>query len=178
MTKQSMFHPYRQEIERLVSEGLTSQEIVDRLPLETNALALRKYLKREGIPLRTRPGGQPGSKHWKWNGGTAMQGRYRLVSCPGHPQANRHGYVQEHRLVMEQKLGRYLEPHEVVHHIDDDPLNNDPENLQLFASNGAHLAATRKGKTPNWSEAGYARIRAAHQRWLESRQQASDTPTE
>jgi hypothetical protein len=39
---------------------------------------------------------------------------------------------------MEAKLGRYLTPEEVVHHIDGDKENNDPDNLMLFANNGEH----------------------------------------
>ena len=35
----------------------------------------------------------------------------------------------EHRLVMEQKLGRKLFHGEIVHHIDGNSLNNNPENL-------------------------------------------------
>lgn len=58
---------------------------------------------------------------------------YRMVKAPdGHPGADSKGYIREHRLVMEKKLGRYLEPHEVPHHIDEDKLNNDPDNLELM----------------------------------------------
>ena len=45
---------------------------------------------------------------------------------------------QVHRLVMEKELGRKLETHEVVHHIDRDKANNKIENLELFPSKGAH----------------------------------------
>lgn len=38
----------------------------------------------------------------------------------------------EHRIVAEQKLGRALLPGEIVHHIDGDHLNNDPENLAVM----------------------------------------------
>lgn len=38
-----------------------------------------------------------------------------------------------HRVVAEQKLGRPLEPWEVVHHKDRNKLNNDPRNLWSFA---------------------------------------------
>ena len=57
---------------------------------------------------------------------------------PSHPGADANGYVREHRLVMEEKLGRYLRPEEVVHHIDGDPANNAPENLRLFPNQTAH----------------------------------------
>lgn len=37
----------------------------------------------------------------------------------------------EHRLVMEEYLGRPLETEEIVHHIDDDKSHNEIENLEL-----------------------------------------------
>ena len=46
-----------------------------------------------------------------------------------HHLADVRGYAYEHRLVMEQKLGRRLQKGELVHHDDDDGLNNAPENL-------------------------------------------------
>ena len=46
--------------------------------------------------------------------------------------------IDEHRLVMEENLGRKLELSEVVHHIDGDKSNNDLDNLQLFPSRCDH----------------------------------------
>lgn len=46
--------------------------------------------------------------------------------------------IFEHRLVMEQKLGRKLTREEVVHHIDHDRKNNDPDNLMLMANAREH----------------------------------------
>ncbi len=43
--------------------------------------------------------------------------------------------VYIHREVMEQKLGRKLRPGELVHHKDENKLNNDPDNLELTFRN-------------------------------------------
>lgn len=40
---------------------------------------------------------------------------------------------------MEDLLGRYLDPSEVVHHKDLNPSNNDPSNLELYSNNSIHL---------------------------------------
>ena len=58
---------------------------------------------------------------------------------PDHPHATPNGYVYEHRLVMEAKIGRYLRREEVVDHIDCDKSNNHPDNLRLHPSRSAHV---------------------------------------
>ena len=45
-----------------------------------------------------------------------------------------------HRLVAESVIGRPLTAEEVVHHIDGDKRNNNPENLMVFASQAEHAA--------------------------------------
>jgi len=67
--------------------------------------------------------------------------------------------ILEHRLVMEQKIGRFLERGEVVDHVDGNTLNNHPDNLRLFETNGAHLRETLTGRKPLWSEDGEQRLR-------------------
>jgi HNH endonuclease len=84
-------------------------------------------------------GAAEGPANPRWKGGRWTQGQgYVLVLVPDHPSRDRHGYVREHRLVMEQKLGRYLVPGEVVHHLNHVRDDNRPENLELYASNGEH----------------------------------------
>lgn len=59
-----------------------------------------------------------------------------VVAPPGYTGPTRYGRVLEHRLVMEQSLGRLLhgvdsEFYEVVHHKDGNKMNNNLSNLEL-----------------------------------------------
>lgn len=65
---------------------------------------------------------------------------YVLVYSPDHPDVKnkKRKYVLEHRLVMENKLGRTLKPGEVIHHKNENTKDNRIQNLQLFANNAEH----------------------------------------
>ncbi|MBO0862972.1 MAG: HNH endonuclease, partial [Chloracidobacterium sp.] len=41
--------------------------------------------------------------------------------------------------VREKLLGRYLQPSEIVHHLDGDKQKNHPSNLRVYESNSAHF---------------------------------------
>ena len=113
-----------------------------------------------------------GSEHPMWKGGRLIdEDGYVLLYTPGHPHARkpRKMYVPEHRLVVENHLGRYLNPKEVVHHINRDKQDNRIENLELYPSNGKHLAQELKGNCPNWSKEGRLQILIAHRKWCDSR---------
>lgn len=83
-------------------------------------------------------------KHGNWKGGRKLANKngclYWMILMPEHPRAkNNSGYVYEHILVAEQKLGRPLRKGEVVHHIDGNGLNNDPNNLLVLPSQSEHM---------------------------------------
>lgn len=60
------------------------------------------------------------------------KGDYKYALVPNHPNSTNNGYVLEHRIVMENHLGRLLTKDEVVHHINGNRKDNRLENLQLM----------------------------------------------
>lgn len=142
----------------------------EKLPHHKAASALgvsedwvQRACKRLGLQTQ-RTGPRPGEKHPDWRGGAIEIKGYRFVYCPDHPSVRYGRYVAEHRLVMEQTLGRFLQPTEVVHHRDGNKLNNAPENLELFATNAEHLRHELTGQVPDWTEDGQRRIAAGVQK--------------
>lgn len=120
--------------------GMMLKEIAPILGVSVSTLEARR--RRAGLPQAPR-GHRRGARHRDWKGGRILDKHgYVLVHLPTHPRSNSNGYFREHRLVMEKKIGRMLRRREVVHHIDGNPANNHPDNLELFASNAEHLAAT------------------------------------
>lgn len=94
-----------------------------------------KFCSREcsGKDLSSR---QLGQKNAMWKGGEIVTGHtgggYIKELAPNNPNADASGYVLQHRLVMEQVIGRPLERHERVHHKNGDRQDNRPENLELW----------------------------------------------
>lgn len=102
-------------------------------------------MKGPSNPMRGK--GSIGSSNPNWKGGKYITGDgYVSILCPDHSRANKHGYIFEHILIVEKKLKRSLSKKEVVHHIDMDRQNNDPENLRVFSTNGDHFSYHRRLK--------------------------------
>lgn len=129
---------------------------------------VRRLQERHGLP-RLKDGGRSGAQNHEYVSGRRVDpDGYVLVTAPqNHPYARKRTQrdtklIFEHRLVLEQTLGRYLLPTEIVDHRDGLTLHNAPDNLRLFDRNAAHLGETLKGRRPNWSAAGYQNMLLRH----------------
>jgi len=146
-----------------LSDGTRSSvEIAELVGLSPRYV--RKVMLRMDLP-RLGEGAQPGASNHQYRSGRRVDhDGYVLVTAPAdHPYArqrtNRTGkLIYEHRLVLEQTLGRYLLPEEVVDHVDGLTLHNAPDNLRLFSSNAEHLSETTAGRTKLWSAQGRQNI--------------------
>jgi hypothetical protein len=76
--------------------------------------------------------GNRGEKNPLFKGERKLRCGYVVLYRPEHPMSDITGYILEHRLVMSNHLGRLLLTNEDVHHIDENPLNNEISNLQVL----------------------------------------------
>lgn len=117
-------------------------EAIEKMRLAHLGKKLKPFSEehRRNISLAAR-GRYAGIKNYFWKGGIKHNNGYIKVHCPEHPFVDKNGYVYEHRLVLEKKLGRYLRPEERPHHINGIRADNRPENLELYGGNGRHMIA-------------------------------------
>lgn len=73
-----------------------------------------------------------GRNNPNWKGRVSDDGQgYLMIWRPDHPNARKGGWILEHRYVISQHLGRPLQTHEVVHHINGDKRDNRIDNLEI-----------------------------------------------
>lgn len=128
----------------------TGRMIVDRpqeYPLECSVcrrvvyIPARRRFTAKYCSKKCMTEGMIGHKPFHWKGGRIVHKGYVMVLKKGHPNGDRDGYVPEHRLVMEESIGRYLDPKEVVHHLNGVRGDNRITNLELLASQGEHMSS-------------------------------------
>jgi hypothetical protein len=80
-----------------------------------------------------------GSNNYNWKGGRPISSTgYKIWADKSDPNAyNKQGHRYEHRIVMARYLGRPLMSNEIVHHVNEDKLDNRIENLKLMTK-GEH----------------------------------------
>ena len=99
---------------------------------ECSKHTIYRRMKRLGINSIRKPG-------YRFN-----HSGYKLIFKPEHPNSTNGGYIREHRLVMENYLGRYLKPNEDIHHINGIKTDNRIENLQVMTKS-QHSKIESKG---------------------------------
>jgi uncharacterized protein YjcR len=127
-------------------EQMSFTEIGDMM--ECHRTSVMRHAHKHGWKVRTNKEGMAladysrwkGPGNHKWKGGRKKNGGgYIQIYNPDHPNNNAN-YVLEHRLVMEEHLGRYLEDYELVHHLNEVKDDNRIENLKLCGSDAEHMA--------------------------------------
>lgn len=143
---------------------LSSVQIAEALG--ENVKYVQKMMLRYNLPRRKQSSVPSERNRFYVCGRHINKDGYASVICPPEfrSMSNKNGRVLEHRLVLAQKIGRSLQPREVVDHIDGIRLHNHPRNLRLFESNAHHLKATITGNVPQWSELGKAALDLSRRR--------------
>jgi len=77
---------------------------------------------------------------------------YAFRYLPNHPSSDHKGCIREHRLVMEEFLGRPLESLELVHHINGVKDDNRIENLMLVQRGKTHAYNESEWKLFWWAK--------------------------
>jgi hypothetical protein len=91
-----------------------------------------------------------GASHPNWKGGRFKSSAGYVFVKSDHPRSNRHGYMFEHILFAEQKIGRKLNDNESVHHINGIRDDNRLDNLiVLTKSQHASIHMTKHDKHPH-----------------------------
>ncbi len=127
-----------EELRKLYEKADSASDLARQLGL--NAKTLQYHMRKAGIDIRARgwhsPKSTPPRYHEaapNWRGGRSRTSHgYIKALVNEHPSRDGKGYVFEHRLVMEEKLGRFLLPTENVHHLNGVRDDNRPENLELW----------------------------------------------
>ena len=85
------------------------------------------------INIRKNP--RKGEKAGNYRGGRRINSQgYIEIFSPNHPNKSVRNTIREHRLVMENYLGRYLTRNEDIHHVNGNKQDNRLENLKLMSS--------------------------------------------
>ena len=114
-------------------EKLTISEIAEECGVAITTIS-RWAAKFKIRKIKPYNGSHKGSQNPYWGGGRYRDNTsgYVWINKPDHPSRNKNGYVLEHRLIMENFIGRYLRSNEFIHHKNKTRDDNKIENLEII----------------------------------------------
>ena len=127
-------------LRRIGRDGNRSSRAIEKCRLSSS---LRKHTPEEIEKCRK---AKIGAKNPNWGGGAYCDHGYIYIKVRHHPSANSRGYVLRSRFVLEKKLGHYLDPKNIAHHINENKSDDRSENLFLCRDVGHHVSIHRKRK--------------------------------
>lgn len=98
-----------------------------------------------------------GQEAHNFKGFTYTRGRvngkiYKLIFKPEHPFCDRYGYIRAHRSIMEKHLKRYLNKDEIVHHKNEDTLDNRIKNLIVVSDKEHRIIHLKDNVHKRWMQ--------------------------
>jgi hypothetical protein len=88
--------------------------------------------------------GMVGENSLRWKDGECFSNGRIFIYSPEHPFCYKNRYVRRSHLVWELNSGVRVQPGEVIHHIDGNPMNDEPENLQWIKNQSDHARLEHK----------------------------------
>lgn len=112
---------------REAHQGMKGKKTSDETKLKLSIALTGRKMSKETVEKMAEAHRLKGAGHTK-----KRHDGYVQVYYPKHHRSNKSGYVMEHILIMEEHIGRHLNPDEVVHHINFVRNDNRIENLKIM----------------------------------------------
>lgn len=151
----SQCEKYKKDVYRGICQTCYKKNLVNQRQLQAPKIEcacgcgeLIPSIGKNGLPLTFKnTHASKGENNGMYKKGWFIKEGYKILTgYYDHPNASKKGEIREQILIMSNKLGRPLKKTEVVHHINEDKLDNRIENLELTdRSKHQNIHNPRKG---------------------------------
>ena len=134
--------------ESINPSGLCECGCGDVAPIAKQSLTRRGHIRGESVRFiqgHMFKKSVNGGHGINWKGGRKIhEDGYIQIWKPNHSNANANGYVYEHVLIASEMLGRKIPDGVIVHHVNNDPSDNHPNNLVICENRSYHRLIHRR----------------------------------